>query len=59
VAALGKKGSVVIGLHCDVTSEENMRSVNEEILKKFGRIDVLINAAGGNVAGATWGRPTN
>ncbi len=54
VADLKASGSV-IGLHCDVTIEENLRSVNDEILKKFGRIDVLINAAGGNVAGATIG----
>ena len=55
VTLLKKNGSVVIGLHCDVTVEDDLRSVNETILKKFGRIDVLINAAGGNVAGATIG----
>ncbi len=55
VATLQKKDGVVVGLQCDVTIEDNLRSVNEEILKKFGRIDVLINAAGGNVAGATIG----
>ncbi len=55
VAFLKKNGSVVIGLQCDVTVEEDLRSVNHEILKKFGHIDVLINAAGGNVAGATIG----
>ncbi len=55
VAVLKKNGSVVIGLQCDVTIEANLRSVNDEILKKFGHIDVLINAAGGNVAGATIG----
>ncbi len=55
VDVLQRKEGVVIGLQCDVTIEENLRSVNEEILKKFGRIDVLINAAGGNVAGATIG----
>jgi NAD(P)-dependent dehydrogenase (short-subunit alcohol dehydrogenase family) len=55
VAFLKKNGSVVIGLQCDVTVEENLRSVNDEILRKFGHIDVLINAAGGNVAGATIG----
>jgi len=55
VAFLKKSGSSVIGLQCDVTIEKNLRSVNETILKRFGRIDVLINAAGGNVAGATIG----
>jgi NAD(P)-dependent dehydrogenase (short-subunit alcohol dehydrogenase family) len=55
VAVLEKHDSVVMGLQCDVTVETNLRRVNEKILKRFGHIDVLINAAGGNVAGATIG----
>ncbi len=55
VDLLSKVGGSVIGLHCDVTNEENIRNVNKEILEKFKRIDILINAAGGNVPGATIG----
>ena len=36
----------------DVTSEEELKSVYENIEKAFGKLDVLINAAGGNLPGA-------
>ncbi len=55
VALLKRSGSAVAAFQCDVTVEDNLRDVNKTILKRFGRIDVLINAAGGNVAGATIG----
>ena len=54
-AVLKKVAPAVTSFQCDVTLEENLRSANEKILDQFGRIDVLINAAGGNVAGATIG----
>lgn len=38
----------VVGLRCDVLNEEQLKKTNETILKLFGRIDILINAAGGN-----------
>jgi NAD(P)-dependent dehydrogenase (short-subunit alcohol dehydrogenase family) len=50
-----KSNSEVIGLKCDVLDEDNIKNVNKEILKKFSRIDILINAAGGNIPGATIG----
>ncbi len=52
---LGLKDDRLIGLKCNVLDEENIRDVNDTILNKFGRIDILINAAGGNVPGATVG----
>jgi len=45
--------SEVMGFACDVTSQEELEKVNSQILSKWGRIDVLINAAGGNMPGAT------
>ena len=45
----------IIGLKCNVLDEENLRNVNEQIVSKFGRIDVLVNAAGGNMMEATIG----
>lgn len=53
--SLSKSGNNVAVFQCDVTDEENIRSVNKEILKQFSRIDILINSAGGNVPGATIG----
>lgn len=43
----------VIGLACDVLDEESLVNIKDEILSKYGRIDILINAAGGNMPGAT------
>lgn len=43
----------IIGLQCNVLDEENLKQVNTEILNKYKRIDILVNAAGGNMPGAT------
>lgn len=45
----------VEGFVCNVLDEQNVREVNNKILEKFKRIDILVNAAGGNVPGATIG----
>lgn len=37
---------------CDVTDKNSLECANEKILAKFGRIDALINGAGGNMPGA-------
>jgi len=47
--------SEALSLVCDVLLEDNLRDVNTKILKHFGKIDVLINAAGGHVPGAVIG----
>ncbi len=41
------------GYPCDVTSQTRLEGVKQKILDEWGRIDVLINAAGGNMPGAT------
>ncbi|MFC2176439.1 SDR family oxidoreductase [Bacteroidota bacterium] len=43
----------VISLFCDALKEEDLVKVKDEVLSTFGRIDILINAAGGNMPGAT------
>jgi len=53
IKAFSKSEDDVIGLQCNVLDEDNLKQVNEEILKKFGHIDILVNAAGGNLPGAT------
>lgn len=55
VAELQEIGSDAVGYACDVTSQEQLNEANQKILEKWGRIDVLINAAGGNMPGATIG----
>jgi len=48
-------GGEAIGLAANVLEKENLEAVNQQILDKWGKIDVLINAAGGNMPGATVG----
>ncbi len=48
-----KQFGEVYGLVCNVLSEESLKSVRQEIETKFGGIDILVNAAGGNMPGGT------
>ena len=38
---------------CDVTNEEQLTGIRSSIIERYGRIDILVNAAGGNRPGAT------
>ena len=49
LSALGE----VYTLKCNVLDIANLEYVKEKILAKYGRIDILINTAGGNMPGAT------
>ncbi|MFA6702855.1 MAG: SDR family oxidoreductase [Dysgonamonadaceae bacterium] len=51
-------GGDAIFLQTNVTDETLLKQNAEEIIRKYGRIDVLINGAGGNMPGATIG-PNN
>ncbi|MGE5524905.1 MAG: SDR family oxidoreductase [Rhodospirillaceae bacterium] len=44
--ALEKLGVKALPLACDVTKPDEVNHVKEETLKKFGRVDVLVNNAG-------------
>ena len=44
-----------MGLTCDVLDENGLKKGYEDVLKRFGQIDALINGAGGNMPGATIG----
>jgi NAD(P)-dependent dehydrogenase (short-subunit alcohol dehydrogenase family) len=55
VKSLSKINNEIIGIKCDVLSEESINEAHQKILDKFNRIDILINAAGGNMPGATIG----
>lgn len=41
------------GYVCNVLEMDRLKEVREKILEKYGRIDILINVAGGNMPGAT------
>lgn len=46
-------GGEAIGLIADVLNRQELESAREEILDVWGSIDILVNAAGGNMKGAT------
>ncbi|CAD5267867.1 MULTISPECIES: SDR family oxidoreductase [unclassified Imperialibacter] len=48
-----KTGGKASFFKTDVLDKENLLGVKKDILKVTGRIDVLVNAAGGNMPGAT------
>jgi NAD(P)-dependent dehydrogenase (short-subunit alcohol dehydrogenase family) len=43
----------VMGVTCNVLDVDALREAREEILERWGRIDILINCAGGNTSGGT------
>ena len=45
--------SEVIGVAANVLERPSLENARDAILEKWGRIDVLLNGAGGNMAGAT------
>lgn len=55
IAKLKSISEYVDGFFCNVTEEESLQKVSDAIIEKYGRIDVLINAAGGNMPGVTIG----
>jgi NAD(P)-dependent dehydrogenase (short-subunit alcohol dehydrogenase family) len=54
-AAIRSEGGEAFGMGTDVLSRPALEKARATILEKWGRIDALINAAGGNMPGATIG----
>ncbi|MBU2996676.1 SDR family oxidoreductase [Cellulophaga baltica] len=52
---LKKISDNVSGYVCNALDETSLKEVSDKIIAKHGKIDVLINAAGGNMPGATIG----
>ncbi|OBX26044.1 NAD(P)-dependent dehydrogenase (short-subunit alcohol dehydrogenase family) [Gelidibacter algens] len=46
-------GGIALGISADVLNKTSLENAKGKIIEAFGRIDILINAAGGNVKGAT------
>lgn len=55
VTELKKIHSNILGYSCDVLNEGQVAEVKNKIIAEWSGIDVLINAAGGNMPGATIG----
>ncbi|MFU8781384.1 MAG: SDR family oxidoreductase, partial [Kiritimatiellia bacterium] len=48
-----KQGGIAVGLKTNVLDLAVLQATRDEVLSLFGKVDVLINAAGGNMPGAT------
>lgn len=53
VKKLTAAGTEALFCQADVLDREQLEKAKEDILARFGHLDVLINAAGGNMPGAT------
>jgi NAD(P)-dependent dehydrogenase (short-subunit alcohol dehydrogenase family) len=55
VKTITSKGGVALFLQSDVVDQKQLEQNAQVIMEKFGRIDILVNGAGGNMPGATIG----
>lgn len=59
VAQIKECGGEALFVKADATNEAEVEAARDAILAKYGTIDTLINAAGGNMPGATIGPDSN
>ena len=55
VAEVENRGSEALALPADVLKKEQLEVARDAVLDRWGRVDILVNAAGGNVPAATVG----
>lgn len=53
VEIIKSNGGEALFVNADVLDAISLEGANQIVLKSFGKIDILVNAAGGNMAGAT------
>ena len=56
--AIRAEGGEALGVGCDVLDRASLEAAAEKILNAFGRVDILVNGAGGNKPQATTGAET-
>lgn len=52
VAKLNSSGAEAMALVADVLDESQLHTAKDKVLEQWGRIDILVNCAGGTMAGA-------
>jgi len=52
VDEINELGGEAMGLVADVLDRKKLEAARKKVLKKWGSIDILVNAAGGNIRGA-------
>jgi NAD(P)-dependent dehydrogenase (short-subunit alcohol dehydrogenase family) len=53
VRAIEAEGGTALALPADVLDRSQLEAARETVLERWGRIDILVNAAGGNMPSAT------
>ncbi|MGI8405936.1 MAG: SDR family oxidoreductase [Thermomicrobiales bacterium] len=53
VAEIEAENGQAIGVQADVLMKTDLEAARDQILEQWGRIDILVNMAGGNMPGAT------
>src|SRR5690554_5396094 len=53
VASIETSGGTAIGVAADVLDEQALQNASDRVMAEFGRIDILVNGAGGNHPSAT------
>ena len=53
VETIAREGGEALGIEADVTERAQLENACERVLEHWGRVDVLVNAAGGNIPQAT------
>lgn len=53
VKTIEENGGQAFAVQANVLNKEEVEKVRDYIVEKYGRLDILINAAGGNMPGAT------
>lgn len=53
VTAIQEGKGDAVGISCDVSDRDHLLNAREEVLAKYGTIDILVNGAGGNSPSAT------
>ena len=53
VAHIESQGGTAFALTADVTDPDQLATARQSVLDRYGRLDILVNAAGGNMPAAT------
>lgn len=53
VTALKESGYEALGLEANILDKASLKAASEKIMERYKKIDILLNAAGGNMPGAT------